>query len=71
MFDNVDDISSHWGNLLEQVIDKHAPVKQIQLRVNQLPWITPQIQKEIRRRNRLYKKCRKDKHEIAWLDYKS
>ena len=30
-FDNPDDVWSHWAALLQQVIDKHAPVKRMRL----------------------------------------
>ena len=32
----------------KQVLDEHAPVKRLQLRNNQLPWISLDIQKQIR-----------------------
>ena len=32
----------------KQVLDEHAPVKRVQLRNNQLPWISLDIQKQIR-----------------------
>ena len=57
-FDNVDDVWPHWASLYKQVLDNHAPVQQIRLRNNQLPWINPLIQRQIRLRNRLYKKFR-------------
>ena len=57
------------GNLFKQILDKHAPLKQIQLQTNVLPWITHQFQKEIRR-NRLYKKYRKNNEECARINYK-
>ena len=61
IFENIDDISlwSHWSGLFKQVLDERIPVKRIQLRNNQLPWINPEIQKQIRIRNRLYKKFRR------------
>ena len=40
IYDNIDDIWSQWSGLFKQVLDKHAPVKRVQLRDNQLPWIS-------------------------------
>ena len=40
IYDNIDDIWSQWSGLFKQVLDEHAPVKQVQLRDNQLPWIS-------------------------------
>jgi len=50
----------------KQVVDEHAPVKRIQLRNQQLPWIGPDIQKLIRIRNRL-SPCT---NRLKWSKYK-
>ena len=70
IYDNIDDIRAHWSGLYKQVLDEHAPVKRIQLRNNQLPWISPDIQKQIRIRNRLYKKFRRAPTDSNWYKYK-
>ena len=51
-FEDVDDLWDHWAKLYCQVLDKHAPVKKKRIRGDQLPWITPELQREISRRNR-------------------
>ena len=40
IYDNIDDIWSQWSGLFKQVRDEHVPVKRVQLRDNQLPWIS-------------------------------
>jgi hypothetical protein len=70
IFENVDDIWHHWASLYSSVLDKHAPVQKIRLRTNQLPWINPNIQKQMRIRNLLYKKFRRFSTEANWLNYK-
>ncbi|XP_068719429.1 uncharacterized protein [Montipora capricornis] len=40
------------------------------LRNNQLPWISPDIQMQIRKRNRLYKKFRRTPTDLNWSNYK-
>ena len=40
------------------------------VRGDQLPWITPQIQREISRRNRLFKKHAKNPTKISWEEFK-
>lgn len=70
IYDNIDDIWSHWSALYKQVLDDHAPVKKIRLRNNQLPWISPDIQKQIRIRNRLYKKFRRAPTDLNWSNYR-
>ena len=71
IFDDVDDVWTHWEKLYKQVLDKHAPVQQIRLRDNQLPWVNPSIQKQIRLRNRLYKKFRRAPTDANWVNYKN
>ena len=58
-FGQVDDVRSHWASLYKQILYNHLPIRKIHLRFNQLPWINPNIQREIRRRIRLYKKFRR------------
>ena len=70
IFENIDDIWSHWSGLFKQVLAEHAPVKQIQLRNNQLPWISPDIQKQICIQNRLYKKFPRVPTDLKWCRYK-
>ena len=69
-FDNPDDVWSHWAALLQQVIEKHAPVKRTRLRFKQLPWINPNIRKEVRHRNRLYKRFRRAPTDANWDLYR-
>lgn len=70
LYDNIDDTWSHWSDLYKQILDDHAPVKRIKLRNNQLPWISPDIQMQIRKRNRLYKKFRRTPTDLNWSNYK-
>ena len=61
-FEGVNDIWCHWKSLLEQVIDHYAPLncKRVNLKSNHLPWINPAIQKQMRVRNLLYYRCRRN-----------
>ena len=53
------------------MLENHAPVKQLRLRSNQLPWINADIQNQIRLRNRLYRKFRKISSEENWVKCKT
>ena len=57
VYDNADDVWDwdHWSKLCKEVLDKHASLKEKQIRSEQLPWISPEILCEISHRNRLYK----------------
>ena len=70
VYDNIDDIWSHWSSLFKQILVEHVPVKRIQLRNNQLPWISADIQKQIRIRNKLYKKFIRASTNLNWANYK-
>ena len=70
IYDDVDDLWHHWAKLYNEVLDKHTPVKKKRVRGDQLPLITPQIQREISRRNRLFKKHAKNPTKTSWEEFK-
>ena len=70
IYDDVDDLWHHWAQLYTEVLDKHAPIKKKRVRGDQLPWITPLIQREISRRNRLFKKHAKSPTTTSWEEFK-
>ena len=70
IYDDVDDLWHHWAQLYNEVLYKHAPIKEKRVRGDQLPVITPQIQREISRRNRLFKKHAKNPTKTSWEEFK-
>ena len=70
IFEDVDDLFDHWAKLYCQVLDKHAPLKKKRIRGDQLPWITPELQREISRRNHLFKKHAKYPTDSSWEKYR-
>ena len=66
IFEDVDDLWDHWAKLYCQMLDKHDPLKKKRIRGDQLPWITPELQREISRRNRQFKKHAKNATESSW-----
>ena len=67
-YDNIDDIWHHWATLFNQILDKHVPLVQKKIANRQIPRITAQILKEIRKRIQLYKKFCKLKFNQHKLD---
>ena len=59
-----------WAPLFNQILDKHVPLVQKKIGNCQIPWITAQIRKEIRKRNQLYEKFRKNSINMNWIKYK-
>ena len=70
IFEDVDDLWDYWAKLYCQVLDKHAPLKKKRIIDDQLPWITPELQREISRRNRLLKKHAKNPTDSSWEKYR-
>ena len=70
IYDDVDDLWHHWAQLYNEVLYKHVPIKKKRVRGDQLPVITPQIQREISRRNRLFKKHAKNPTKTSWEEFK-
>ena len=55
---------------IAQVVDKHSPCKFTKARWG-LPWINQNIKKLIRKRDRLYKLCKKSFSEAKYAEFKS
>jgi len=70
IYDDVDDLWRHWASLCTEVLDKHAPIKKIRVRGDQLPWITPDIQCENSRRNRMFKQHVNNSTKTSWEEFK-
>ena len=70
IYDDVDDLWHHWATLYTEVLDKHAPVEKKRVRGEQLPWITPDIQREISHRNGMIKQHVKNPTKTSWEEFK-
>ena len=68
VYDNADDVWDHWSKLYKEVFDKHAPLKEKQIRSELLP--IHGILREISYRNRLYKKHRRNPTPSSWETYR-
>ena len=53
-----------------KAIDTFVPVK-LNSNSNNAPWITPQLKRLIRKKQRLYNKARRTKQSTDWAEYKS
>lgn len=69
IYDNVDDICEHWYQLSTEVVDQHMPHKKF-IRMDQLPWITPEISSAVSKRNILLRKFKKNRTQDNWENYK-
>ena len=69
-FDNADDVWVHWRTLFKDVLDQHVPLKKKWIRGDQLPWISPDLLREISHRNKLFKRHKRSPTSTSWDDYK-
>ena len=60
---NVDDKVCIFNRVVLALYDKHAPVKKVKLRRPPAPWITSAVRVAMRRRDRAFRKFRKDRCE--------
>ena len=69
-FDNADDVWAHWRTLFKDVLDQHVPLKKKWIRGDQLPWISPDLLREISHRNKLFKRHKRNPTSTSWDNYK-
>ena len=68
----VDELWLNFKSAFLKVADRHAPLIQKRVRgVDNCPWMTGQIKKDIRQRDYFLKKARKSSRDEDWLAYKS
>ena len=57
IFDDPDDSLWLWNKIFLQIANEHAPMKQVKVRSQSLPWITNDIRRKMNRRFKLYKEA--------------
>ena len=67
---SVDEIWTDFKDILLASMDKHIPSKMSSSRFN-LPWVNHSIKREIRKKNRYYKKARKSGTPASWEKFKA
>ena len=67
---SIQDNWDYFHNLLLQAIDAHIPVKSIS-NAKSPPWMTSQLKKLIRKKQRLYNKAKASKTTLDWTAYKN
>ena len=60
-----------WKELVLEVLDKHAPIRQIRKRSCSVPWITADIKKLIFDRDKMKRKAMVTKQSVDWDAYKT
>ena len=70
VFDDVDDKYYVFESLYIDILNEHAPLKQFQVRGNQVPFMNEQWSKAIRHRNRLWKQFIRERNDTNYATYK-
>ena len=60
-----------WKELFLEVLDKHAPIRQIRKRSCSVPWITADIKELIFDRDKMKRKAMVTKQSVDWDAYKT
>ena len=71
IFDETDDVLDSWEKLFTDGLEQHCPWRtKCVAWVNQAPWISPAIIKQLQFRDALLKKFRRHRNLSVWADYK-
>ena len=71
VFDDSDDSFWAWSYLFNEMCDRHAPYKQVKIRQQSLPWITPQIRHLMNLSLKTFLKAKKSNSQELWSEYRS
>ena len=69
IFDDVDDKLYVFDCLYEDILGEHAPLKQVRIRGNQVPFMKEQWCKAIRQKNRLWKRFIRERTDTNYEFY--
>ena len=61
---------SRWKSLLMECIDRHAPLRHKRVGNKRSPWITNQLQREMRKRDYLQQKAIREGNSQVWKQFK-
>ncbi|XP_022836247.1 uncharacterized protein LOC111363635, partial [Spodoptera litura] len=68
---SVDDKVTVFNRLIKSLYDIHAPIKSITVKRPPAPWMSKGVRMAMRRRNRAFRKYRRDRSDENWVLYKS
>ena len=70
VFDDPDDNYWAWSTIFSDICDRHAPKRQVKIRSQSLPWVTPQVRHLMNLRYKTLLKAQKTKNEELWFQYR-
>ncbi len=69
-YDDIDDITSYWCELFMSIARRHVPNSKVRCRPRDKPWMTSNIRKLLRQRNRAWKRFKRTKSPMHEDIYK-
>ncbi|KAL9952413.1 hypothetical protein ACROYT_G039663 [Oculina patagonica] len=69
-FDDPDDCYWAWSNIFNDICNRHAPYREVKIRSQSLPWITPQIRHTMNQRFKILLMARRTNNEELWKIYR-
>ena len=66
VFDDPDDSCWAWSYLFNEICDRHASYRQVKIKQQSLPWITPQIQHLMNLHLKMFLKAKKSNSQELW-----
>lgn len=68
---SIDEKVRCFGEVVHHLFDNHAPIRKVKLKRPPAPWISEDIRKAMKRRDRAYRKYRGDRCQELWSEYKA
>nr|XP_049696266.1 uncharacterized protein LOC126054490 [Helicoverpa armigera] len=69
--DSVNDKVTIFNNLVNKLYDVHAPIKKVRIKRPPAPWMTSLIKIAMRRRDRAFRKFKRERTDENWALYKA
>ena len=71
VFDDPDDCYWAWMHIFNDICNNHAPYREIKIRRQSLPWITPQIRHLMNLRYKTLLRAKRLNNQHLWAEYRS
>ena len=68
--DHINDNVERFTSKILEIANKFIPHKEINVRVGELPWITKEIKNNMRKRDRMRSKAKKNQNEYYWSKFR-
>ena len=71
VFDDLDDCYWAWKHIFGEICNKHAPFREIKVRRQSLPWVSPKIRHLMNLRYKTLLRAKMSNNQELWTEYRS